>query len=57
MPPPPRNFSKGERFFISGRGTNKKDSGRGTIFESQVMGRKGVKKILLSVVVFGKKSF
>ncbi len=28
-----RNFSKGERFFLSGRGTTKNDSGRGTFFK------------------------
>ncbi len=38
-----RNFSKEERFFLSERGTTKNDSGRGTILETQSMGREGVK--------------
>ncbi len=39
-----QNFSRGERFFSSGRGTTKNDLGRGTIFEIQGMGREGVKR-------------
>ena len=41
---PPVISARGKDFFISGRGTNKKDSGRRIIFESQGMGREGVKK-------------